>query len=32
MAINEFGANPTHGHWENVLTKSEEDFEMNRTR
>jgi hypothetical protein len=32
MAIKEFGATPTHGHWENVLTKSEEDFERNRTR
>jgi hypothetical protein len=32
MTINEFGANPTHGHWENVLSKSEEEFENARTR
>lgn len=32
MAIKEFGATPTHSHWENVLRKSEEEFENSRTR
>ena len=32
MTIKEFGANPTHGHLEKVLKKSEEEFEKTRTR